>query len=96
MAGKDSEVSFPAHFNGELYELSLNLKDVGKEFLYLSGEYSISLIIGDPFIDNSYLWELGSVVLTFPPQLEVKIPDSVYVLKFVYFKSFYYFTPSNF
>lgn len=67
------------------------MKDAGKEILFLSGSYEVSLIIGDPFIDNSFIWDLGSISLTFPPSLEVKTHDSVYILKFVTFFFFLFF-----
>jgi len=76
--GEESENSFPVDVAGDSYRLFLDMKQAGPSLLYRSGDYKVSLIIGDTFIDNSFIWELGTVQLFFPPQLEKPQPESVY------------------
>lgn len=74
----ESEASFPAKFDAETYSLYLNMKDVGRDLLFASGDYEISLILGDAFIDNSSMFTLGTINLNFPPSLQVTAHESVY------------------
>lgn len=76
--GEESEHSFPVEAAGDSYRLLLDMKHAGPFLLFRSGDYRVSLIIGDTFIDNSFIRDLGTVQLFFPPHLEKPQPESVY------------------
>jgi len=80
-AGENSEATFVGQVTGESYRLVLELKNVGKELLFLSGDYEVSLITGDAFIDNSSLFVLGNMNINFPPSLQAPTHASVYDFK---------------
>jgi len=50
---------------GKTYKFSLNLEKVANSFGNRSGEYDVSLLVGDAFIDNSFEWTLATVSLHF-------------------------------
>ena len=54
--------------------------DVGTEaatFLHQSGEYSVEILVGDPFAQTPLRWELARVVLDIPPAPQ-KLQKSLY------------------
>jgi len=65
-------------FNGQI-----DFKTVGKSLLFTNAVYTMQLIIGDSFIDNSFVWNFGSIQLTFPPHLHIQQMDfmSVYSIR---------------
>jgi len=61
------EVVVVAKLSDKRNVFTLDTKESGEElFGSHSGEYKVSLIIGDPFIHNTVNWQLGAVSFTFP------------------------------
>jgi len=50
-----------------VYKFELNLQSKAKEFNFASGQYHLSLIVGDAAITNSFVWKVCDAQLTFPP-----------------------------
>lgn len=87
-------------------ELTFSLQDVGSkasEFGYLSGLYSMELIVGDAVLSNSFSWEVADVVLKFSdsapvpssskdqylyaPKPEIKVCSFLLSVCFFFFKT---------
>lgn len=52
--------------SSNIYKFDLDLHSKAKEFGYLSGKYTMGLIVGDAVIANPFTWIIGDIVLTFP------------------------------
>lgn len=50
----------------KVYRFDLDVFTKAKEFLYSSGVYDISLIVGDAVLKNPFVWRMGEIRLTFP------------------------------
>ncbi|CAG2177440.1 unnamed protein product, partial [Oppiella nova] len=77
------EVVFVAEMDSELnFKLDLNLHSKAKDFRHLSGEYEISLLIGDPVIQNPIHWSVARVRLHFAgDQSEREAPKDAFGAK---------------
>ncbi|XP_028404232.1 dolichyl-diphosphooligosaccharide--protein glycosyltransferase subunit 2-like [Dendronephthya gigantea] len=66
-AKTNQEIFFVAEpEGGKVYKFDLDVSAASKDsFGSLSGEYQIDLIIGDAAIENSLLWTIGKIQLTF-------------------------------
>lgn len=53
-------------------KFDLDIGSGAKDFSYLSGRYSMELIIGDAIIENPFSWYLADLVLTFPESIATK------------------------
>jgi oligosaccharyltransferase complex subunit delta (ribophorin II) len=80
-SGNGLEATFAAQLISDKYSLILNMRDAGSKLLYRSGDYKVELIVGDAFIDNSFVRDLGVAVLSFPPSSQLPIVENVYVAK---------------
>jgi len=49
----------------DVYKFDLDLATKAKDFLYLSGQYSMDLIVGDAVIENPTVWQVADLQLTF-------------------------------
>ncbi|KAI9556768.1 hypothetical protein GHT06_016559 [Daphnia sinensis] len=49
----------------DAYKFDLDLATKAKDFLYLSGHYSMDLIIGDAVIENPTVWQIAELQLSF-------------------------------
>ena len=49
----------------DVYKFDLDLAAKAKDFLYLSGAYSMDLIIGDAVIENPTVWQVAELKLSF-------------------------------
>lgn len=49
----------------DAYKFDLDLANKAKDFLYLSGHYSMDLIIGDAVIENPAVWQVAELQLSF-------------------------------
>lgn len=49
----------------DVYKFDLDLAAKAKDFLYLSGQYSMDLIVGDAVIENPTVWQVADLQLTF-------------------------------
>eukprot|EP00475_Leptophrys_vorax_P044736 TRINITY_DN9069_c0_g1_i1.p1 TRINITY_DN9069_c0_g1~~TRINITY_DN9069_c0_g1_i1.p1 ORF type:complete len:702 (-),score=75.51 TRINITY_DN9069_c0_g1_i1:195-2222(-) len=56
--------------SGATLSLKLNLLESMAKLFHVSGEYSLTLIVGDELMDNSFTWNLGSVDLDLPAAAE--------------------------
>ncbi|KAH7365882.1 hypothetical protein KP509_18G051300 [Ceratopteris richardii] len=59
--------------SGKKLELSLNLLGLVEKLNYLSGIYTIDLIVGDVAMENPVMWNLGTVELDLPEPPEGKV-----------------------
>jgi oligosaccharyltransferase complex subunit delta (ribophorin II) len=76
------EVVSVAEMDSELnFKLDLNLHSKAKDFRHLSGEYEISLLIGDPVIQNPIHWSVAKVRLHFAGQSEREAPKDAFGAK---------------
>lgn len=69
---------------GASYKVDLALGVRSKDFNYLSGQYAVSLIVGDALVANSVNWKLATVAITFNngvAQKEASSAASEYVAK---------------
>eukprot|EP00899_Mesostigma_viride_P001914 jgi/Mesvir1/11723/Mv00104-RA.1 len=48
------------------FSLSLDFLEAMEAMRYLSGTYSVELLVGDRFMENSFQWKLGMLELTLP------------------------------
>ncbi|XP_072029908.1 dolichyl-diphosphooligosaccharide--protein glycosyltransferase subunit 2-like [Amphiura filiformis] len=71
------EVIFTAEAdNSKTYKFNLDVAESGRDyFQYLSGKYTLELIVGDAVVQNPLLWNLADVVLKFPDEAEAKPVD---------------------
>lgn len=61
------EVVFVAEPDGsKVYRFDLDLFTKAKEFNYMSGVYDTYLIVGDPVLNNPFMWKMGQVNIAFP------------------------------
>lgn len=49
----------------DAYKFDLDLATKAKDFLYLSGHYSMDLIVGDAVIENPSVWQVAELKLSF-------------------------------
>nr|CAG4643161.1 EOG090X04WQ [Ilyocryptus agilis] len=49
----------------DVYKFDLDLAAKAKDFLYLSGQYSMDLIVGDAVIENPSVWQVADIQLSF-------------------------------
>jgi len=49
-----------------VYKFELNVAARAKDFGHVSGQYVLSLIVGDASIANPFVWKVGNLKLTFP------------------------------
>ena len=49
----------------DAYKFDLDLATKAKDFLYLSGQYSMDLIVGDAVIENPTVWQVAELQLSF-------------------------------
>lgn len=78
---KDSqqEIFFVAEPDvNDAYKFDLDLATKAKDFLHLSGRYTMDLIIGDAVIENPTVWQVAELQLTFssPPTGQPKSSKS--------------------
>jgi len=64
----------------DFYKFELDLNNAGVDFNSLSGEYSLSIILGDSVISNPVSWEAAKLSLNFPGESADK-EASPYVAK---------------
>ncbi|KFM68788.1 Dolichyl-diphosphooligosaccharide--protein glycosyltransferase subunit 2, partial [Stegodyphus mimosarum] len=65
---RGQEVVFVAEPDtSNVYRFDLDVFTKAKEFMYASGVYDIYLIVGDAVLKNPFMWKMGHVSLTFPP-----------------------------
>lgn len=61
------EIAFVAEADAaDQYKFDLDVGAKAKEFGYLSGTYSMDLIVGDAVIQNPISWNLADVAVSFP------------------------------
>lgn len=65
----------PVYNSDKGFTGQVDFKTVGKALLFTNGLYKFQLIVGDAFIDNSFVWDFGSIQLTFPPHLHTQQVD---------------------
>lgn len=56
--------------NGKHLELNLDFLGLVEQLNYLSGVYTMELIVGDSSMENSFLWVLGTIELDLPEASE--------------------------
>lgn len=49
----------------DAYKFDLDLAAKAKDFLYLSGQFSLDLIVGDAVIENPTVWQIADLQLSF-------------------------------
>merc|ERR1711928_215778 len=49
----------------DVYKFDLDVASKAKDFLYLSGLYSVNIIIGDAVIENPTVWNIAELELKF-------------------------------
>ncbi|XP_035210343.1 dolichyl-diphosphooligosaccharide--protein glycosyltransferase subunit 2-like [Stegodyphus dumicola] len=65
---RGQEVVFVAEPDtSNVYRFDLDIFTKAKEFMYASGVYDVFLIVGDAVLKNPFMWKMGHVSLTFPP-----------------------------
>jgi oligosaccharyltransferase complex subunit delta (ribophorin II) len=70
------EVIFVAEDDGAgVYRFDLDIGAKSKDFNYLSGKYTMELIVGDAVIENPITWNMADVQLTFSEESVSSTPD---------------------
>ncbi|EGD79800.1 hypothetical protein PTSG_13096 [Salpingoeca rosetta] len=65
-AATGAEVQFQATRSGKAFVFDLDLADDGEDVLgSLSGDYKLSVVVGDVTISPAIVWDLGAVTITF-------------------------------
>jgi len=59
---------FVAKSTPRQYQIDLVIESKAEKFDYLSGKYEVELIVGDAFIQNPFLWNIGSLDFNLPPR----------------------------
>jgi len=73
--------------NSKVYKFDADLQKSVKDFDYLSGKYSIKLVLGDAVVNNAINWVLADISLKFPEhpspvaEREAKVGDVTYEKK---------------
>jgi hypothetical protein len=62
---QDLSNNFMAHPENKIYRFHLSAVNAATLFSNHSGEYTLEVVIGDPYIENSFVWNLGKVHFTF-------------------------------
>ncbi|BBN00575.1 dolichyl-diphosphooligosaccharide---protein glycosyltransferase subunit 2 (ribophorin II) [Marchantia polymorpha subsp. ruderalis] len=67
---------FVVKSSAKKFEINLDFLGLVEKFYYLSGAYSMELIVGDATMENSFLWALGTLDLDLPeaPEGVSKVP----------------------
>jgi len=63
------------------YKFELDVSGTASDFGNQSGEYTLTLIIGDFALENPFSWDVGSVQLKFPTTPREKPVDNTYIPK---------------
>ncbi|XP_013402149.1 dolichyl-diphosphooligosaccharide--protein glycosyltransferase subunit 2 [Lingula anatina] len=62
--------------NADVYRFDLDVGSSAKDFGWLSGKYTMDLVVGDAVIENPLFWTVADVSLTFPEGSAPKAPAS--------------------
>jgi hypothetical protein len=75
-------INFIVRPENKVYKVHLSAQQLATLFNNHSGEYALELIVGDHHIENSFVWNLGRLQLTFagtpskqPSDYEEKLPE---------------------
>ncbi|CAM6119352.1 unnamed protein product [Calypogeia fissa] len=63
--------------SGKNFELNLDFLGLVEKLYYLSGTYTSQLIVGDLTMENSFIWDLGSLDLELPDAPEGSKPPPI-------------------
>lgn len=63
--------------SGKAFVLTLDFLGLLEKFYYLSGTYTLQLVVGDTTMENSFIWDLGSLDLDLPEAPEGAKPAPV-------------------
>ncbi|CAG2055222.1 unnamed protein product [Timema podura] len=71
-----AEIIFVADADStKTYKLDVDIGAKASEFGYLSGQYSMELLVGDSVLSNSFSWHVADVVLKFPEYTSTPTPS---------------------
>jgi len=75
------EVILIAKHDGKQYSVSVSFEDVADNFYGGSGEYSLTLTVGDAFVQNPISWKVAALNVNYPAKYKRTIPSSPFVAK---------------
>jgi len=69
---------FVSKSTGRNQRITIDLKSLGSQLSFRSGDYSLELFVGDSFIDNSFSWKIATVSINFEKHKEQAQTPSPY------------------